>query len=55
MCNSSPDDSPSFSVNTTSTREFSLLTQGLSTEDAEHLAAEISTTLDYLRLTGASD
>lgn len=35
--------------------EFSLLTQGLGTEDAERLAAEISTTLENLRPTGASD
>jgi diguanylate cyclase (GGDEF)-like protein len=35
--------------------EFSLLTQGLSTEDAARLAAEISATLENLRITGASD
>ena len=35
--------------------EFSLLTQGLSTEDAARLAAEISATLENLRMTGASD
>jgi diguanylate cyclase (GGDEF)-like protein len=35
--------------------EFSLLTQGLSTEDAARLAAEVSATLENLRLTGASD
>ncbi|VVP76721.1 hypothetical protein PS918_01921 [Pseudomonas fluorescens] len=35
--------------------EFSLLTPGLDTEDAARLAAEISTTLENLRLTGASD
>jgi diguanylate cyclase (GGDEF)-like protein len=35
--------------------EFSLLTPGLNTEDAARLAAEISATLENLRLTGASD
>nr|WP_314531643.1 EAL domain-containing protein [uncultured Pseudomonas sp.] len=35
--------------------EFSLLTPGLGQEDAVRLAAEISATLENLRLTGASD
>ncbi|WP_130905481.1 cyclic di-GMP receptor LapD [Pseudomonas sp. Sample_22] len=35
--------------------EFSLLSPGLGTEDATRLAAEISATLENLRLTGASD
>ncbi|MGY2187744.1 cyclic di-GMP receptor LapD [Pseudomonas sp. SDO5591_S426] len=35
--------------------EFSLLSPGLNTEDAARLAAEISATLENLRLTGASD
>ncbi|WP_433767006.1 cyclic di-GMP receptor LapD [Pseudomonas putida] len=35
--------------------EFSLLTPGLNAEDAARLAAEVSTTLENLRLTGASD
>jgi diguanylate cyclase (GGDEF)-like protein len=35
--------------------EFSLLTPGLGTEEASRLAAEISATLENLRLTGASD
>jgi diguanylate cyclase (GGDEF)-like protein len=35
--------------------EFSLLTRGLNTEDGARLAAEISATLENLRLTGASD
>lgn len=35
--------------------EFSLLTQGLGTEEAVRLAAEISGTLENLRPTGASD
>lgn len=35
--------------------EFSLLTPGLDSRDAERLAAEISATLENLRLTGASD
>ncbi|MBU6957494.1 EAL domain-containing protein [Pseudomonas sp. CVAP len=35
--------------------EFSLLTPGLDSKDAARLAAEISATLENLRLTGASD
>ncbi|MFU2329699.1 cyclic di-GMP receptor LapD [Pseudomonas sp. NFX98] len=35
--------------------EFSLLSPGLNAEDAARLAAEISATLENLRLTGASD
>ncbi|VVP55382.1 hypothetical protein PS862_05681 [Pseudomonas fluorescens] len=35
--------------------EFSLLTPGLDSQDAAHLATEISVTLENLRLTGASD
>ena len=35
--------------------EFSLLTPGLDSQDAARLAAEISATLENLRLTGASD
>lgn len=35
--------------------EFSLLTPGLGSQDAARLAAEISATLENLRLTGASD
>ncbi|ROM93294.1 cyclic di-GMP receptor LapD [Pseudomonas brassicacearum] len=35
--------------------EFSLLTPGLASKDAARLAAEISATLENLRLTGASD
>lgn len=35
--------------------EFSLLTPGLDSQDAIRLAAEISATLENLRLTGASD
>lgn len=35
--------------------EFSLLTPGLDSKDATRLAAEISATLENLRLTGASD
>src|SRR5690606_33282328 len=35
--------------------EFSLLTPGLGSQDAALLAAEISATLENLRLTGASD